>query len=116
MEVKLWEGGLQSQEINAIEAIEKTFSTKPISNQSKPAKSGSLQDQLRSIGASSMFPWKGYAGFRFVDAKGNEGEFDLVIVTHCHVLIVELKDWNNGEVISRGGKWYKNDIDMGRSP
>jgi serine/threonine protein kinase len=116
MDVKLWEGGLQSQEIKAIEAIEKTFSSKPISNQSKPAKSGSLQDQLRSIGASSMFPWKGYAGFRFVDAKGNEGEFDLVIVTHCHVLIVELKDWNNGEVISRGGKWYKNDVDMGRSP
>jgi len=116
MEVKLWEGGLQSQEIRAIEAIEQAFSTKPISNQSTPAKSGSLQDQLRSLGASSMFPWKGYAGFRFVDAKGNEGEFDLVIVTHCHVLIVELKDWNNGEVISRGSKWYKNDADMGRSP
>lgn len=116
MDIKIWEGGLQSQEIKAIEEIQKAFSTKPISNQSKPAKSGSLQDQLRSLGANSMFPWKGYAGFRFVDAKGNEGEFDLVIVTHCQVLIIELKDWNNGEVISRGGKWYKNDVDMGRSP
>lgn len=116
MEIKLWEGGLQSQEIKAIEAIQKAFSTKPISTQSRRAKSGSLQDQLKSIGASSMFPWKGYAGFRFVDAKGNEGEFDLVIVTHCNVLIVELKDWNNGEVVSQGDRWRKNDVDMGRSP
>lgn len=116
MDVKLWDGGLQSQEINAIVAIQKVFSTSAISTQSKPAKSGSLQDQLRSIGASSMFPWKGYAGFRFVDAKGNEGEFDLVIVTHCNVLIVELKDWNNGEVVSKGDRWFKNDVDMGRSP
>ncbi len=116
MEVKLWEGGLQSQEIKAIEAIQKAFSTKSIVGQSKPATSGSLQDQLRSLGAKSMLPWKGYAGFRFVDARGNEGEFDLVIVTHCNVLIVELKDWNNGEVVSRGDRWYKNDADMGRSP
>lgn len=116
MEVKLWEGGLQSQEIKAIEAIQKAFSTKSIVGQSKPATSGSLQDQLRSLGGKSMLPWKGYAGFRFVDARGNEGEFDLVIVTHCNVLIVELKDWNNGEVVSRGDRWYKNDADMGRSP
>lgn len=116
MEVKLWEGGLQSQEVKAIEAIQKAFSAQHLSNHSKPAKIGSLQDQLRSLGASSIFPWKGYAGFRFVDAKGNEGEFDLVIVTHCNVLIIELKDWNNGEVVSRSGRWYKNDSDMGRSP
>lgn len=116
MDIKLWEGGLQSQEIKAIEAIQKTFSSKPIQQQKKPAKSGSLQDQLRSLGANSMLPWKGYAGFRFVDARGNEGEFDLVIVTHCNVLIIELKDWNNGEVVSRGDRWYKNDADMGRSP
>ena len=63
-----------------------------------------------------MFPWKGYAGFRFVDSTGYEGEFDLVIVTHCNVLIIELKDWNNGEVRSEGEKWYKNSYLMGRSP
>ena len=73
MKVELWEGGLQPQEINAIEKIEKKFS-----------------------GTEEMFPWKGYAGFRFVDSEGFEGEFDLVIVTHCRVIIVELKDWNNG--------------------
>ena len=115
MEIKLWEGGLQSQEIRAIEKIEKAFSPGKI-KQSVPASSGSLQDQLKSIGGNPMFPWKGYAGFRFIDSKGNEGEFDLVIVTHCNVLIVELKDWNNGEITSRGDKWYKNKSAMGRSP
>ena len=115
MKIQLWEGGLQSQEIKAIDAIQKAFSAKGIAK-SKPARSGSIQDQLRSIGANPMFPWRGYAGFRFVDARGNEGEFDLVIITHCNVLIIELKDWNNGEIISRGDKWYKNDSDMGRSP
>ena len=116
MEVKLWEGGLQSQEIKAIESIQEAFSNKPNSSQPKVAGGGSLKDQLRSLSGNPILPWKGYAGFRFVDAKGNEGEFDLVIVTHCNVLIVELKDWNNGEVVSRGDRWYKNDVDMGRSP
>ena len=116
MEVKLWEGGLQSQEIKAIEIIQEAFSPDPISGKSRPKSGSSLQDQMRGLGLKGMFPWKGYAGFRFVDAKGNEGEFDLVIVTHCNVLIVELKDWNHGEVKSRGDRWYKNDVDMGRSP
>lgn len=63
-----------------------------------------------------MFPWKGYAGFRFVDAKGKEGEFDLVIVTHCNVLIVELKDWNHGGITASGDVWFKGEKNMGRSP
>lgn len=116
MEVKRWEGGLQIQEISAIEKIQQAFSTKPLDQKSKSTHSGSFKDQLRSLGANPILPWKGYAGFRFIDARGNEGEFDLVIVTHCNVLIIELKDWNNGEVLSRGDKWYKNDREMGRSP
>lgn len=116
MEIKLWEGGLQTQEIRAIEKIKAAF-TKPKIENKKPVRGGSMQEQLRSIGGSSMFPWKGYAGFRFVDSEhGYEGEFDLVIVTHCNVLIIELKDWNNGEVTCNGDKWYKKNKLMGRSP
>ncbi|WP_042782629.1 nuclease-related domain-containing protein, partial [Vibrio parahaemolyticus] len=37
--------------------------------------------------------WKGYAGFRFIN-KNKQGEIDLLIVTHCNILIVELKHWN----------------------
>ena len=93
MDVELWDGGLQPQEIDAIEKIEKKFS-----------------------GTGEMFPWKGYAGFRFIDSKGYEGEFDLVIITHCNVIIVELKDWNNGEITLKNDKWHKNDREMQRSP
>ena len=92
MEIKIWDGGLQAQEIDAIEKIKKAFSPSPLPNNK----------------GKSMFPWKGYAGFRFVDSTGYEGEFDLVIVTHCNVLIIELKDWNNGDVRSEGEKWYLN--------
>jgi len=115
LEIKLWEGGLQAQEVRAIDQISAAFSKSIITN-NKAVRGGSLQDQLKSIGGSTMFPWKGYAGFRYVSSTGKEGEFDLVIVTHCNVLIVELKDWNNGEVKSHGDKWYKNNKDMGRSP
>lgn len=115
MEVKIWDGGLQTQEVKAIEKIQKAFQ-KPKVTGSKPVRGGSLQDQLRSIGGSSMFPWKGYAGFRYVDSKGKEGEFDLVIVTHCNVLIIELKDWNGPDIKSHADKWFKGSKDMGRSP
>ncbi len=114
MDIKIWEGGLQAQEIRAIEKIQQAFK-KPQATGHKPI-GGSLQDQLRSIGGSSMFPWKGYAGFRYVDSKGKEGEFDLVIVTHCNVLIIELKDWNGPDIKSHGDKWFKGNKDMGRSP
>lgn len=112
----MWDGGLQEQEVLAIEKIKAAFSV----NVSKPDKSvrgGSISEQLQSYGFTDngMFPWKGYAGFRFVEAK-KEGEFDLVIVTHCNVIIVELKDWNHQPVTARGDTWYKGDKNMGRSP
>ena len=106
MEIELWEGGLLQHEVDAIEKIENNF----IEDKKKKGRNGSLKDQL-----SSIFPWKGYAGFRFVD-NHKEGEFDLVIVTHCNVLIIELKDWNHGKITARGDKWFKNNQEMGRSP
>lgn len=93
MDIRIWEGGLQSQEIIAIDKIKAAFSKQ-----------------------GKMFPWKGYAGFRFINSKGKEGEFDLVIVTHCNVIIVELKDWNHKPVTCVEGRWYKGSQDMGTSP
>ncbi|MCU8015231.1 NERD domain-containing protein kinase family protein [Shewanella sp. SM74] len=117
MNIELWEGGLLAHEVDAIETIEKHFQdkTKGKQLQNKPSSGQSLQEQLQQAKGNSIFPWKGYAGFRFVD-KGKEGEFDLVIVTHCNVLIIELKDWNHGEITARGDKWLKNNKEMGRSP
>lgn len=102
MQVQDWGGGLTTHEVEAIEKIKQAFRQ---TENSKPIKGG-----------KSIFPWRGYAGFRFADVKERkEGEFDLVIITHCNVLIVELKHWN-GVVTSHQDKWYLNDKEMGRSP
>jgi len=133
LKIELWEGGLLSHEVEAIEKIEKNFEVKPAKKEAiqpakpeskKPVKGGSLADQLSGLKPStpkkepvkdSMFPWKGYAGFRLVE-NGKEGEFDLVIVTHCNIIIVELKHWNNGKISCEGDKWFLGSKDMGRSP
>lgn len=116
LDIEIWDGGLQDQEVAAINKIKSAFAEGEPEN--KPTSKGaSLRDQLQGVVArNSMFPWKGYAGFRFVDSKGKEGEFDLVIVTHCNVIIVELKDWNHQPVIANGDVWFKGDKNMGRSP
>lgn len=110
MEVQEWGGGLTQHEVEAIEKIKQAFQD---SENNKKVK-GQGFDTLKSL--KSIFPWKGYSGFRFADVKERkEGEFDLVIITHCNVLIIELKHWN-GTIICRQDKWYLNDKDMGRSP
>ena len=110
MEVQDWGGGLTQHEVEAIEKIKQAFQA---SENNKKVK-GQGFDTLKSL--KSIFPWKGYSGFRFANVKERkEGEFDLVIVTHCNVLIIELKHWN-GTIICRQDKWYLNDKDMGRSP
>lgn len=118
MEVNIWDGGLQEQEVAAIDRIKAAFADNT-SISKQPVRGSSLGDQLKSYGFgnnNSMFPWKGYAGFRFVDAKNHDGEFDLIIVTHCNVIVVELKDWNHQPVTAKGDIWYKGTKNMKRSP
>lgn len=116
MDIEIWDGGLQEQEIEAINKIKAAFAdTLPAGKFQGGGKS--LRDQLQNkLGRPQNQPWKGYAGFRFVDSKGKEGEFDLVIATHCNVIIVELKDWNHEPVTANGDVWFKGDKNMGRSP
>lgn len=107
MDVKYWEGGLTLDEVKAIEKIAEEFGGKPNRQELKPSKLDSLSDlKVLKPGGNSMFPWKGYAGFRLV-GSGREGEFDLVIVTHYNVIIVELKHWH-GELTAAGDNWYQN--------
>ncbi|MDO8778037.1 MAG: AAA domain-containing protein [Burkholderiaceae bacterium] len=116
MEIEIWDGGLQEQEIEAIKKIKTAFTDSPSDGKSQN-RGTSLREQLQNnLGRNGMFPWKGYAGFRFVDSKGKEGEYDLVIITHCNVIIVELKDWNHEPVTADGDIWFKGDRNMGRSP
>jgi serine/threonine protein kinase len=116
LDIEIWDGGLQEQEIEAINKIKAAFAdTLPAGKFQGGGKS--LRDQLQNkLGRPQNQPWKGYAGFRFVDSKGKEGEFDLVIATHCNVIIVELKDWNHEPVTANGDVWFKGDKNMGRSP
>lgn len=116
MDIDIWDGGLQEQEIEAIRKIEKAFSDTSSNGKNLPRPGISPVPAEGKLGRDSMFPWKGYAGFRFVDSKGKEGEFDLVIVTHCNVIIVELKDWNRDPITSSGDVWFKGGKNMGRSP
>ncbi|MFI8581031.1 AAA domain-containing protein [Ectopseudomonas khazarica] len=116
MDIEIWEGGLQEQEIEAINKIKAAFADALHAGKFQGG-GNSLRDQLQNkLGRAQNNPWKGYAGFRFVDSKGKEGEFDLVIVTHCNVIVVELKDWNHEPVTANGDIWFKGDKNMGRSP
>ena len=109
MEVKYWDGGLTEHEVRAIEKMKNAFQEK---NQSQIKGKGF--NTLKNI--HSIFPWKGYAGFRLVGKNGQEGEFDLVIITHCNVLVVELKDWNGGLITNQNLHWYNGNADRGISP
>ncbi|MCL1078425.1 nuclease [Parashewanella spongiae] len=120
MDIELWEGGLLAHEVTAIEKIKKCFQdiNKTKSKNNQNTSRGSLKDQLGSLkqqNTDSIFPWKGYAGFRLVD-NGKEGEFDLVIITHCNVIIVELKDWKGRKITYQRGNWFLGNEDRGKSP
>ena len=116
MDIEIWDGGLQEQEIEAINKIKAAFADTLPAGKFQGG-GNSLRDQLQNkLGRPQNQLWKGYAGFRFVDSKGKEGEFDLVIATHCNVIIVELKDWNHEPVTANGDVWFKGDKNMGRSP
>ncbi|EJT8539281.1 NERD domain-containing protein, partial [Escherichia coli] len=49
MEVEMWDGGLQEQEVLAIEKIKAAFSVN-VSKPDKPFRSGSISEQLKSYG------------------------------------------------------------------
>lgn len=84
--IKVWSGGLTHFEISAIEKIEKAFCGQSSAQPMKESFS-SLQDLKKAFNVG-MYPWRGYAGFRFVDSTGREGEFDLVLITHYKIFII----------------------------
>lgn len=111
MKVQDWGGGLTAHEVEAIEKMKQAFQAALSNNKVK----GNGLSALKNL--QSIFPWKGYSGFRFADVKERkEGEFDLVIVTHCNVLIIELKHWNGEPITNNGLRWHKGKQDMGYSP
>tara|TARA_R110001592_G_scaffold192882_1_gene439970 strand:+ start:27716 stop:32683 length:4968 start_codon:yes stop_codon:yes gene_type:complete len=116
MDIKYWQGGLERHEIDAIEKI-KNVLTAPKTHTKKNNQNniGQSFDALEVLKTPFNNGWKGYAGFRFIN-KNKQGEIDLLIVTHCNILIIELKDWNGQPITSNNTKWFFGNEDRGKSP
>lgn len=85
-----------------------------------PAAEISAHQQIQKVFDSSPFTksWRGYASFQL--ARGGRGsggdDFDLVLVTHTCIVVIELKNWHGNTLKSQGGKWYVDGEDRGASP
>ena len=50
-------------------------------------------------------------------ARGSgDDDFDLVLVTHMNVIVIELKDWHGKKLEAVNGHWYVDGEDRGASP
>lgn len=50
-------------------------------------------------------------------ARGSgDDDFDLVLVTHSNVIVIELKDWHGKKLEAINGHWYVDGEDRGASP
>ena len=58
--------------------------------------------------------WFSYASVLVADPRGSM-EFDMIIVTHDRVLVVELKEWR-GKLTSYDGCWYIDGVYRSKSP
>ena len=57
--------------------------------------------------------WFGYANL-ILFSQQTSPEYDLILITHDRVIIVELKDWN-GQLSSINNQWFLNGNHMGGS-
>lgn len=62
--------------------------------------------------------WRGYASFKLARPGRGTGDddFDLVLVTHTQILIIELKNWRGKTLSAAKGRWFVDGRDMGPSP
>lgn len=62
--------------------------------------------------------WRGYASFKL--ARGGRGsgddDFDLVLVTHTNIVVIELKNWHGKNLKKIGENWFLDGEDRGESP
>lgn len=96
MDIRLIEkAGVPASEIDAIQKMQKAFDA-----------------------ASFTKGWRGYASFKL--PRGGRGagddDFDVVLVTHTNIVVLELKNWRGHELVVRGGNWYVDGQPRGRSP
>lgn len=96
MEIRLIEtAGVPASEIDAHQRIQKAFDASTFTK-----------------------AWRGYASFKLPRGGpgGGDDDFDLVLVTHTHIIVLELKNWRGKALTERGGNWYVDGQPRGRSP
>lgn len=96
MDIRLIEkAGVPASEIDAHQRIQKAFDAAAFSK-----------------------GWRGYASFKLPRGGPGAGDddFDLVLVTHTHIVVLELKNWRGSKLTARGGNWYVDGQPRGRSP
>lgn len=96
MDIKLIKkSGVPKAEVEAHQQIQREFSSSSFSN-----------------------GWRGYASFAI--SRGGRGsgddDFDLVLLTHNVVVVVELKNWHGKVLESDGQKWYLDGESRDTSP
>lgn len=96
MEIKLIRrSGVPASEVKAHQEIQKAFSVSPFSK-----------------------AWRGYASFKLVRKGPGTGDedFDLVLITHSAIAVIELKNWRGKELKQVGSNWFLDGEDRGESP
>ncbi|WP_416050283.1 AAA domain-containing protein [Cupriavidus basilensis] len=96
MEIKLLKKtGVPRAEIEAHQQIQKEFNSTPFSKS-----------------------WRGYASFAITRGGRGSGDddFDLVLVTHTNIVVIELKNWHGKLLESDGEKWYVDGESRDTSP
>ncbi|QVQ29524.1 AAA domain-containing protein [Achromobacter deleyi] len=96
MEIRLIEkAGVPASEIDALQRIQKVFDASKFTKE-----------------------WRGYASFKLPRGGPGAGDddFDLVLVTNTHIIVLELKNWRGNKLKARGGNWYVDGQPRGRSP
>lgn len=75
-------------------------------------------DRMRQAFNGSQFSqkWHGFAAFMMMDRVLRDREIDLILLTHDRLLLLELKNWNNGKIAAMNDHWLLAGNDMGRSP
>lgn len=96
MEIRiLKQSGVPQAEIEAHKQIQKDFDSTPFSKN-----------------------WRGYAAFSLARKGRGAGDddFDLVLVTHTNIVVIELKNWHGKLLESNGNRWFLDGEDRGSSP
>lgn len=75
---------------------------------------GSETKAVSRMEAELRNSWHAYASVLICDSQGSM-EFDLIIITHDRVLVVELKNWR-GNLTSYDGNWYIDGKFRSKSP